>query len=125
MPILTDNDLIDLLHNNVYKYDESGKTSYYNGLLKNFDGFDIKEYLKIAKSQNSFVAITEDEITSLFQLVKKKLIYYGKIKRICFNDVLTYPMTITDTVIDNDTNKTLTVRLHELEATFQSCMAFN
>ena len=34
-------------------------------------------------------------------------------------------MTITDTVIDNDTNKTLTVRLHELEATFQSCMAFN
>ena len=66
MPILTDNDIIDLLHNNVYKYDESGKTSYYNGLLKNFDGFDIKEYLKIAKSQNSFVAITEDEITSLF-----------------------------------------------------------
>ena len=66
MPILTDNDLIDLLHNNVYKYDESGKTSYYNGLLKNFDGFDIKEYFKIAKSQNSFVAITEDEVTSLF-----------------------------------------------------------
>ena len=54
MPILTDNDIIDLLHNNVYKYDESGKTSYYNGLLKNFDGFDIKEYLKFAKSQNSF-----------------------------------------------------------------------
>lgn len=52
MPILTDNDLIDLLHNNAYKYDESGKTSYYNGLLKNFDGFDIKEYLKIAKSQS-------------------------------------------------------------------------
>ena len=66
MPILTDNDLIDLLHNNAYKYDESGKTSYYNGLLKNFDGLDIKEYLKFAKSQSSFVAITEDEITSLF-----------------------------------------------------------
>lgn len=66
MPILTDNDLIDLPHNNAYKYDESGKTSYYNGLLKNFDGLDIKEYLKIAKSQSSFVAITEDEITSLF-----------------------------------------------------------
>ena len=52
MPILTDNDIIDLLHNNVYKYDESGKTSYYNGLLKNFDGFDIKEYLKFAKSHS-------------------------------------------------------------------------
>lgn len=34
-------------------------------------------------------------------------------------------MTITYTVIDNDTNKPLTVRLHELETTFQSCMAFN
>lgn len=66
MPILTDNDLIDLPHNNVYKYDESGKTSYYNGLLKNFDGLDINEYLKIVKSQNSFTAITETEITSLF-----------------------------------------------------------
>lgn len=66
MPILTDNDIIDLLHNNVYKYDESGKTSYYNGLLKNFDGLDINEYLKIVKSQNSFTAITETEIASLF-----------------------------------------------------------
>ena len=66
MPILTDNDIIDLLHNNVNKYDESGKTSYYNGLLKNFDGLDIKEYLNIVKSQDSFTAITETEITSLF-----------------------------------------------------------
>ena len=31
MPIFTDNDLIDLLHNNAYKYDNSGKTPYYYG----------------------------------------------------------------------------------------------
>ena len=44
----------------------------------------------------------------------------ARIKRIYFNGVLTYPMTITDAIIDNDTNKTLTVRLHELESIAQS-----
>ena len=44
----------------------------------------------------------------------------AKIKRIYFNGVLTYPMTITDAIIDNDTKKTLTVRLRELESASQS-----
>lgn len=44
----------------------------------------------------------------------------ARIKRIYFNGVLTYPMTITDAIIDNNTNKTLTVRLHELESIAQS-----
>jgi hypothetical protein len=39
----------------------------------------------------------------------------AKIKRIFFNGVLTYPMTITDAIIDTKTNKPLTVRLDELE----------
>lgn len=46
----------------------------------------------------------------------------AKIKRIYFNNVLTYPMTITDAVIDNSTNKTLTVRLREFETTFHPHM---
>lgn len=52
MPILTDNDLIDLMNDRYYTYIESGKTGLYNGLLKNFDGLDINEYLKIIKSQS-------------------------------------------------------------------------
>ena len=57
MPIFTDNDLIDLLHNNAYKYDNSGKTPYYYGLLHNFDGLDINEYLKIVRSQSGSSSI--------------------------------------------------------------------
>ena len=44
----------------------------------------------------------------------------AKIKRIYFNGVLTYSMTIRDAIIDNDTKKTLTVRLRELESASQS-----
>ena len=44
----------------------------------------------------------------------------ARIKRIYFNDVLTYPMTITDAIIDNDTQKILTVRLRELESVSQT-----
>ena len=57
MPIFTDNDLIDLLHNNAYKYDNSGKTPYYYGLLHNYDGLDINEYLKIVRSQSGSSSI--------------------------------------------------------------------
>lgn len=57
MPIFTDNDLLDLLHNNAYKYDNSGKTPYYYGLLHNFDGLDINEYLKIVRSQSGSSSI--------------------------------------------------------------------
>lgn len=68
MPILTDNDLIDLMNNRYYTYIESGKTGLYNGILNNFDGLDINEYLKNDKNQcnSSLAAITKEEIVALF-----------------------------------------------------------
>lgn len=39
----------------------------------------------------------------------------AKIKRIFFNSVLTYPMTITDAIIDTKTNTVLTTRLENIE----------
>ena len=44
----------------------------------------------------------------------------AKIKRIFFNSELTYPMTITDAIIDTKTNTILTTRLENIETAVQT-----